>query len=109
MKCYLLVDQTVDTQQPTPRISPFYAVFRVSICPADFDSGWRLYAKTRNPLICEGLRVFQFNSLIGFSDQIDLPSSYALFSSSLPSISPGCVTCPQSTLPRLVQPICFSR
>ena len=33
------VDQTVDTQQPTPQISPFYAVFRVSICPADFDSG----------------------------------------------------------------------
>ena len=49
MKCYLLVDQTVDTQQPTPRISPFYAVFRVSICPADFDSGWRLKRNPANP------------------------------------------------------------
>ena len=106
MKCYLLVDQTVDTQQPTPRISPFYAVFRVSICPADFDSGWRLYAKTRNPLICEGLRAFMIALLLS---QIDFPSSYASLNSSLPSISPGCVTCPQSTLPRLVQPICFSR
>ena len=62
MKCYLLVDQTVDTQQPTPRISPFYAVFRVSICPADFDSGWRLVQKFPQILYFRGLRGFSFES-----------------------------------------------
>ena len=50
MKCYLLVDQTVDTQQPTPRISPFYAVFRTLNCPADFDSDGQLIS-VRNSVV----------------------------------------------------------
>lgn len=80
MKCYLLVDQTVDTQQPTPRISPFYAVFRVSICPADFDSGWRLKRNPANPSGFAGCFLYNGNATA---------SSYSFFNVPTNAFTPG--------------------